>query len=129
MLSIVKPVSATMLWQPFSMGMPGENLRKNVQSLMARNGDDTVSLSRKCGIPQRTLYRLIYTEQKVSIDQADQIAAAYGYTAWQIIMNRLPDSPRKLARVLDGYLESTERDRDLIERLTDHDNGEKKGAK
>ena len=47
-----------MLWQPFSMGMPGENLRKNVQSLMARNGDDTVSLSRKCGIPQRTLYRM-----------------------------------------------------------------------
>lgn len=123
MTSAVKPVMATSSWQHPGMGKPGENLRKNVQALMVKHGDDTVSLSRKCGIPQRTLYRLIYTEQKVSVDQADQIAAAYGYNGWQIIMNELPESPRKLARVLDGYLESNARDKDLIERLTNHKNG------
>ena len=111
-----------MLWQPFSMGMPGENLRKNVLALMAEHGDDTVSLAEKSGIPQRTLYRLVYTDQKVSVDQAEQIAAVYGYTGWQIIMPTLPPSPRKLALVVDGYITSDGRDRDLIERLAIKDN-------
>lgn len=123
MNSAVKPAMATALQYRFLMAMPGENLRKNVQMLMAQHGDDSVSLSKKCGIPQRTLYRLIHTDQKVSVDQAEQIAAAYGYTGWQIIMDTLPASPRKLARVIDGYLDGSDRDKDLIERITNHKNG------
>ena len=125
MNSAVKPAMAMRFQYRLCMGMPGENLRKNVQLLMSQHGDDTVSLGRKCGIPQRTLYRLIYTDQKVSVDQAEQIAAAYGYTGWQIIMDTLPASPRKLARVIGGYLDGSERDRDLIERITTDKNGEK----
>jgi hypothetical protein len=103
--------------------MPGENLRKNVQQLMAAHGDDSVSLAKKRGIPQRTLYRLIYTDQKASVDQAARIGAAYGYTGWQLIMDTLPESPKKLARVIDGYLSCNPRDKDIIERLTNHGNG------
>jgi len=96
---------------------PGKNLRANILALMELHGDDTVSLSKKSGIPQRTVYNLVYTEQRASVEQAELLARAYGFTGWQIIMPTLPSSPTQLARVIEGYLEADETDQRVIDAL------------
>lgn len=96
---------------------PGENLRNNLRELMEANGDDTVSLSKKSGIPQRTVYHLVYTEQRASIEQAELLGRAYGFTGWQLIMPELPPSPAALARLIDTYSAADEADRQIIDSM------------
>lgn len=96
---------------------PAENLRANMARLMARYGDDTVSLAKKSGIPQRTVYNFLYTQRRASVEQAEKLAATYGFTGWQIIMPSLPDSPEQIASLVDAYLFADERDRDIVDRI------------
>lgn len=100
-----------------------ENLRANIKHLMALHGDDTVSLARKSGIPQRTVYNILYTNQKASIEQAEKLGKAYGFSGWQIIMPNLQGNPATLNKVMEGYLSADAVDREIIERLTSRHNG------
>lgn len=96
---------------------PRENLVANITGLMTLHGDTTVSLAAKCGIPQRTIYNILHSEQKVSVEQAELMAAAYGYSGWQIILPDLPSNPKTLDKLMAGYLAADADTRDIIDRL------------
>lgn len=96
---------------------PRENLVRNLSRLMQDAGDNTVSLAAKANIPQRTIYNILHSAQKVSLEQADALARAYGYTGWQIILPDLPTNPQKLSQMMDGYLASDADTREILERI------------
>ena len=51
------------------------------------------------------------------MEQAERLAAAYGYSGWQIIMPTLPRSPAALERLMDSYNDADEADRQIIDAM------------
>ena len=51
------------------------------------------------------------------MEQAELMAAAYGYSGWEIILPDLPSNPKTLDKLMAGYLAADADTRDIIDRL------------
>jgi hypothetical protein len=115
----VKQFCAWPIWQDMAMAEkrspPATNFRRNILALMEKHGDTTASLEEKTTMKQRAIYNVIYTEQKISLEQAEILASVYGYTGWQMIMPELPPNPQGANLVLEAYCKGTDEDRAFIE--------------
>lgn len=92
-----------------------ETFRAHVCSLVARNGDSSNSLAKKAGMPQRTVWAVLHTKQKITLEQAQSLSRVYGFEAWDLLMPTIPDSPRKLHAVLSAYLKAGPDDRAILD--------------
>jgi transcriptional regulator with XRE-family HTH domain len=67
-----------------------DTLVSNLKMLMQAQGITIAQLSKKSGVPLRTIYSVIKKERTPSIELADTLAQAFGLTGWHIIKPNLP---------------------------------------
>ena len=61
----------------------------NLRALMEMRGDTTYSLADRSGVPQATISRIILDRNKISLDNADKLAGAYGLDGWYLLLPNL----------------------------------------
>lgn len=62
-------------------------LARNLASLMAKSPDlaSQGALSRRSKVAQATIGRILKAESAATVDTLDQLAAAFGLSAWQLV--------------------------------------------
>ena len=96
----------------------------NIKTLMQMRGDTTYSLAKRSGVPQGTVSRIILGKNKISIDNADKIASAYGLDGWHLLLRNLNTdllgSPR-VERLYERYLAASDEGRDYIDAVAERE--------
>ena len=96
----------------------------NVKTLMQKNGDTTYSLADRSGLAQSTVVNILSGKHKISVESADIIATAYGLEGWHLLMRNLPAellSSKKLERLCQRYIASTEESRSYIDAVAERE--------
>ena len=91
---------------------------------MDMRGDTTYSLAKRSGVPQGTVSRIILGKNKISIENADKLAAAYGLDGWHLLLRNLDadllGSPR-VEKLYERYLSATAEGRDYIDAVVERE--------
>lgn len=104
----VMPPDATMEDMPKNIA--GTVLASNLRALMDAKQDTQVDLSKRSGINQGLISRILRAEHAVRIDTLENLARAYDLAAWQLLVPNLdPSNPPTFAM--------TQTERDLYWRL------------
>jgi transcriptional regulator with XRE-family HTH domain len=91
----------------------------NLDFLMEENGDSTYTLAKRAGMSQRTVANIVgRLQEKVSLEQAEALAGAYGLEGWHMIMPNLTDDLRRspaLKKLYEGYVSASPEGRKHID--------------
>ena len=105
---------------------------ENIKTLVKINDDTTYSLADKSGLPQSTVVNILSGRHKISIEAADQIAAAYKLAGWHLLMRNLNSdmiaSPR-LEQLYERYLAASSEGRAYIDSVAEREAGYKAPSK
>lgn len=94
----------------------------NLRMLMVETGLDVDEVSRRSGVPKRTVYSYVREERTPSIENAEAIGGAFGLTGWQMILPNLrADLARSgaLDKLIQDYSAASEDGRRSISRVAD----------
>ena len=95
---------------------------RNLKMLMDKTGADVRDVSRKSGVPIRTIYSYIRQERTPTVDNADAIGRAFGLTGWQMILPNLKADLVKsgaLEKLIADYQAATTEGRQSISRVAE----------
>lgn len=97
---------------------------ENLKILMEMRGDTTYSLAKRSGVPQGTVSRIILGKNKISVENADKLAAAYGLDGWHLLLRNLSGdllgSPR-VEKLYERYLAASEEGRNYIDAVAERE--------
>lgn len=101
-----------------------EVIRRNLQALMERDGLSGKSLEKKSKTAQKTVWKILNGKSAPTLDTVDKLAAAFGVTAWHLIMPNLPNellSDRKIEQVVSLYVQTEEKGREYIHHVAERE--------
>lgn len=109
-----------------------DNLVSNLKWLMETMGWNQVDVSKRSGVSQKSISKILRSEMVPTIELADKLAAAFGLSGWHLIM---PDLPRdligstSLEKLFKDFILSDDAGRELIQHVAareakHHSNGE-----
>lgn len=101
-----------------------EVIRGNLQALMERDGLSAMVLGKKSKVAQKTVWKILNGKSAPNLDTVDKLAAAFGVTAWHLIMPNLPDellSDRKIEQVVSLYVQAEDKVREYIHHVADRE--------
>jgi transcriptional regulator with XRE-family HTH domain len=97
---------------------------ENIKTLMKINSDTTYSLAERSGLAQSTVVNILSGRHKISVEAADQIAAAYKLEGWHLLMRNLNSdliaSPR-LGQLYERYLAASGEGRAYIDAVAERE--------
>ncbi len=103
---------------------PAETLTDNLNRLMEATKWSNRHLAQLCGVSDRYIGMIRRGDVKPTIEIAEQIAAPFGLTGWQLIMPNLDiDIARtgRLARLVENYQKAPPKSRDYIDSVAERD--------
>lgn len=113
-----------------------ETFVKNLKLLMERRGYSQHELSRRSGVAQRTIGKILKGETTPSVETADKLSRAFGLNLWHLIVPNLPDElidNPSIEKLFNSWMVADDDGREYIERTAEREaartgSGEKKGA-
>lgn len=84
---------------------------ENLKRLMEHHQVSQLELSRRAGVGQATISRILKEESAAAIDTLDSIGAVFGVSAWQILVPELDPSNHPVIR------EVSDKEREFYERI------------
>lgn len=102
-----------------------DTLIDNLNYLKELHGDSVYSIGKRAKMSPRTVSNILAREQdKVSIEQAEALASAYGLKGWHLLIDSLPrdliESP-SIAKLFGDFVASSEEGRTHIKMVADRE--------
>jgi transcriptional regulator with XRE-family HTH domain len=97
--------------------LPAENLIENLRMLLEKSSMPIPLLAQKSGVSKRMIDYILAGERKAGLDVADNLAAVFGISGWQLIMPNLRWEMVKsgnLEELIQNYVNSSEAGREFI---------------
>jgi transcriptional regulator with XRE-family HTH domain len=83
-----------------------ERVAENIKLLMSASGMTVKEVSKKSGVPERTIYSYLKLERTPNVDTTEDIAQAFGLSGWHLLMTNLEYDmikSGKLDRLIHSY--------------------------
>lgn len=102
-----------------------DRLIDNLNWLKDLRGDSVYDIGKRAKMSPRTVSNILAREQsKVSIEQADMLASAYGLEGWHLLLPNLPrdlvESPA-IGRLVEDFISSSSDGRNMINMIAERE--------
>jgi len=96
----------------------------NIRELMIVHDDTTYALAKRSGLAQSSIMNILSGRHKISVENADAIAAAYGLEGWHLLLRDLPNDLRgspAISRLVNAYIHSKPEGRQYIDSVAERE--------
>jgi transcriptional regulator with XRE-family HTH domain len=102
--------------------LPRHTLAKNLKLLMSAAGLKAPEIARRSGVDPKTVNNMIHGRFDPRPEKAEQVAAVFGLSGWQLLIPDLPADMLKngtLEQLIANYVSASPEGRDSISRVAE----------
>lgn len=101
---------------------PRKTLARNLRLLMAAAGMKAPEVAKRSGVDAKTVNNMLHGRFDPRPEKADQVAAVFGLSGWQLLIPDLPADMLKngmLDQLIANYVSASPEGRDSISRVAE----------